>query len=168
MNPYRLRNELLVIVRQIEDGGELTPELLAEIAALESDFERAVENYAKLITGENWSATMLRQEAAIMTNKARQHEEAAVRLKEALHTLMTLQGSDRVKTDLFAVGIYQSPPSAAVRPDVDLERLPEEYVRVVKSPNLQKILEDHRNGVPLPDDLVVVNTGSTHIKIRPR
>jgi hypothetical protein len=152
----------------IEDGGEVTPEVLARIDALEEDFERLVENYAKMIAGENWTATMLRQEAAVMVAKARAHEEAENRLKKALHDLLTLRGADRVATDLFVVAINKSPPSAAVKDGVTVDDLPEEYVRVTKAPNLQKILEDHRNGVPLPDGLVEVKTGNTHVKIRPR
>lgn len=168
MNPYRLRNEHLAIVRQIEDGGEVTPEILAQIEALDTDFEKLVETYAKLVTGENWSAVMLRGEAAIMTSKARQHEQAAERFKQALHDLLTLRETKRVSTDLFVVSVDKSPPSASVKADVEVDALPEQYVRVVKTPNLQKILEDHRNGVPLPEDLVEVKTGNTHIKIRPR
>lgn len=168
MNPYRLKIEIRDLVRQIEDGTEVTPEVLAQIEALETEFEAKVETYAKLVAGENLTASSLRQEAAIMLHRARHHETCAERFKQAAFDLLNAYKTDEVKTPLFKVTINASPPSADLRPGVTVDQLPGEYVRVTRVPHLQKILEDHRAGVPLPADLVVVNTDNKHLRIRPK
>ena len=161
---YELPEAIRQIEAQIIDAdGELTPELEAELDALEGAFHHKAEFIALLAReakaeGEAWKA----EEARIRGHRiAAENREA--RLKGYLHTCMERLGVKRVDGQRAKVALQQSSrPSITWTGSTDA--IPEDFLRVTLSVDGAKAYEEWKAGAELPTGFLVSH--STHVRIR--
>jgi len=114
MNFYRLNAELTALIRTIEDGEELTPELIAAVDAFNVKSPDAIESLCTCIREMNARATVNRSEAAWFTTAARRQEGASETFKELLLNHMLLMKLKDAKTERFSVTVQKGPPKLIV------------------------------------------------------
>lgn len=106
---YELGDQLQTVADTlVENGGELTPELAEQLAALEGAFEAKVERvllYAKNLEG---TAAAAKLEAARLSDLASGRANAADRLREYVKGEMERAKIDKVETLLIVARIQQN------------------------------------------------------------
>lgn len=129
---YALTDHLVAVHAWIEDhgpeivanGGELPPEIQAELDAIEGSFtEKAerVELYARSLL---LHAVACKAEAARLTQRAAVRTKAADGLREYLKVQMMRAGKTRVEAPLVDLTVCANPqPRVSYRDGVDLEHI---------------------------------------------
>lgn len=160
---YEIPDRLRVLEAQIiEAAGEITPEIEAELDALEEAFERKVEYIALLSREAKAEAAAVRQEEDRLAARRKAAENRERRLKDYLHACMTLAEVERVEGDRAKVRIQaNSQPSIAWLGDDDA--IPEAYRVVSVRPDLSRARDEHKAGAELPEGFQV--TQGSHVRI---
>jgi hypothetical protein len=146
----------------LESGGELTPEIEAQLAALEGAFEAKTERVALVVRNLMALAEAASVEARRLAELARVREAAARRLKEYLKTQMELAGLTKVETPLVVARIQKNGRPSIAWNDSDPESIPADYRRVTVSLDGEKALAAYKAGT-LPDTFTVVV--GTHLRL---
>ena len=121
------------------DTGEISEEGLAELEALEMDLEEKLVNTALYLKGVEAERDAVAKAAKELADRAKIHARQADRLREYLRANMERAGHEGLSDPRVKLG-WRS--STAVELDEDaLERLPFEYLRVKRSPDLKVIRE---------------------------
>lgn len=146
----------------IENGGELTPEIEAQLNELDHSFTKKLETVILYMRNVEAAAVAAENEAQRLFDLGKRRRSAAARLKEYAKRCMELANVPRVETDRIIVRIQKnSRPSISCT--VPLEQLPEGYVRVTKTFNAEVAYELHKAGMTLPAGIDVVI--GTHLRI---
>lgn len=137
--------------------GELSPEALAELDALEGALDAKVERIVCLIRERQRHAEAAAAEAARLRQVHQTNDRAAQSLKQYL--VHALQGSGRTKAGgpIGGARIQANPPAARCR--FDGLNIPAPYRResVSFSFDARAALADHKAGVALPEGVEVVH-----------
>jgi hypothetical protein len=80
------------------NDGELTPELEAQLAAIEADLFERLDAYADLIAEAEYEEDACRTEAKRVQKRAQQEAALIERLKAKLTAALKAEGSDKVRT----------------------------------------------------------------------
>lgn len=147
----------------IENGGELTPEIEAQLAGLEWALDDKVERTLLYTRNLEATASAADGEAQRLASLATTRRNAASRLKEYVKLEMERAGRDKVETDRIVARIAQNgrPSISWVRP---IEDLPDTFVRVRRELDGTRAYEEWKHGNPLPDGFEVVR--GTHLRVR--
>lgn len=161
---YEFPEAFQAVLDQTEEhGGELTPELEAELEALEGSFAEKADRIAGARTQEESAAASYKAEADRLLTLAKAHANKAESLKRYLHKTMVVCGYDKLKTAHFAIRVQQnSQPS--VRYDGDLDKLPAEFLRIKAELDAKAVLEASKEGRAIPEGIQIVR--GNHIVIR--
>jgi chromosome segregation ATPase len=164
MKLYEIPAALRALEAQIEEAeGVLTPELEAELEAVQGEFERKAEWIAMLIREAKLEAEKWKAEEERVQNRRRALERRAEHLNRYLHMGMTAMDQDKVKGEMLTVSLQRnSQPTIAYEGSPD--GLPDVYKRVRVEMDAQALREAYKAGQELPDG-VSVHFG-THLRIR--
>lgn len=138
----------------VENGGELTPELTAQLDGLEGAFDAKVERIVLYIRNLETTSDAATQEAKRLAGLASTRAAAAARLRDYVKREMERTDHKKVETGLIVARIQKNG-----RPSVhftgDAATLPVGYQRTVVELNRETAIENWRAGVPLPPGLTV-------------
>ena len=166
MNAYRLSFEVRQLLDSIGEGGELTPETEAILDKLASNREQLVEYLGLAIREHNLAAVALRGESAWLSQGARRHEDAGVRLREYLLNTLKEMGVKTITTDTQKITISASPIKVQVEEGLDLTSVDEKFVAIKRSVNTDAVKVAAERGEELPPGIALVQ--GEHVKISPR
>lgn len=110
----------------------------------QTDYEKKVENYIKVIKNIESDVEARKAEIKRLTELNKADEKKNDHLKETLSTSMQLTGHERVDTPLFKVSFRKS---QAV--EVDELVLPESYKVATWKPDKKRLKEDLKNGLEI-------------------
>ena len=152
---YELADALERLTEQlIDNGGELTPEIAAELEALEGTFDDRIERLLLHARNLQAVADAAAQEAGRLTALAGTRARAAERLKTYVLESMERAGRPKVETPLVKARIQ-----ANSRPSIQwfgpVDAIPEEFRRVTVSIDAQKAYETWKATGQLPDGFIV-------------
>lgn len=137
-NLYELTGDLLQLQEMLED--DVDPEVLADtLEAVQGEYEIKLENYCKVIKNLEADIVGIKAEVTRLTNKKKVLENNIDRLKKAMFDSMKATGIPKVKGQLFTVAIQKNGGVAPVVVDVETQYLPDDYVKIVESPDLDAI-----------------------------
>ena len=163
MKLYELREEYLDIIDELEssDSPEIEEGLHDRLAKISEAIEVKADNIARMIANYNADAEAYKAEAQRLTDRRRTAERRAESLKGYLFGELKSIGVDKVKGELFTVGIQKSPPSAK---PINPSLIPEDYW-IEQEPKLDtsKLRDDLKSGKEIPG--AELHQGE-HIRIR--
>ena len=163
---WAISDELDAIAERIaEAGGEITPELEAELDAVEGDFTAKVERVALFVRQLEVDADGAEVEEKRLAGIKQANKNKAAGLKSYLLEVLTKNGRDKVDTQRARVRIQKS-GTPAIHYTGDLLDLPVQFVRVVpESLTLNKVAltEVVRAAGQLPDGVSVTYSKSVRI-----
>lgn len=136
----------------IENGGELSPDLSAQLDAIEGAFEAKVERVALYVRNLLATASAADGEAERLAALARSRRRAAEGLKGYLMAQLDRVEKPKVETPLVVVRIQKNSRPSIQWPATD--PIPETYQRVTVSLDGQKAYTDWKAGT-LPEGFVV-------------
>lgn len=143
-----------ILDRTEEHGGELTPELEAELEALEGSFAEKADRIAAMFRQQQATAEAYKSEVSRLTDLAKGHANRAESLKRYLHKTMILAGYDKLATARFKLRVQKnSVPST--RFTGNPEDLPTRFTRIKTGLDAKAVAEAFKSGEPLPDGIEV-------------
>lgn len=124
---YELSHELAAIMDAVEDnGGELTPELEAELDRVTGPIERKAEWIAKCVIEAESRAEARKAEADRLYKSARIASNAAEASRRYLMRCFAASRTERVETAVGVVAVRLNPPKVEIEPGT---QLPAQLVR---------------------------------------
>jgi len=167
---YEISAEYDRIAEQIiENGGELTPELEAELSEIEGAFEEKAERVALYVRNLLASAKVYEEEISRLEGKQDALLASAKSLKAYLKRNMEKLKLTKIPGKLATVAIQKnSQPSVRCDFDQDalagLEVVASHLVNTAYSLNRKAVVDLHKKGGDLPEGITVER--STHLRIR--
>ncbi len=163
MKLYEIAPALLAIQEQSDDG-ELTDEMIAQIANLEMALEDKLDACCCVLRGMQAHAEAYLAEAARMRQKVQIAQNNVERLKNYMQTNLETLGIERLEMRLFKLRLQKNPPSCVVGTGVVVAKLPEEFKKVTVEPNKSAILAAYKECRALPAGITVVQTKGLRIQ----
>ena len=164
MTLYSIDEHIRFVLSQTdEETGEITPEQLAALDALELDRESAVESLAKWILEFEAEVEQARTEARRLAELVKTRANRVERIKAYLLASMKMRGEDKFRFGIGTVSIVATPPGVRQCPDDPME-LPEQFRRVAVTVNKSELVAAWKRGEPIPAS-VIVAAGET-LRIR--
>lgn len=164
---YAIADHWVEVLRKIEDAeGELTPDLIAELDALQEAFPKKAEKVALFVKNLEALAQAAALESARLKTLAQSRENAAERLKKYLMDNLRKLELTNVTTPLAKIRIQRnSVPSVSVSsPSLEVgEEVPVRYQRVSITLDRKQVVDDWKAGTPLPEGIEV--TVNSHLRI---
>lgn len=162
---YQLGDQLQAVADGlIENGGELTPDMAAQLAALEGAFDQKVERvllYARNLDG---TADAAKQEAERLAALAASRANAASRLREYVKQEMERAARPKVETPLIVARVTQN-SRPAIKWTLPIEELDRRFVRITLAVDGTKAYEAWQaDPASLPEGFVVER--GTHLRVR--
>lgn len=148
-NLYEITGDLLQLQAMLED--DVDPEVLADtLEAVQGEYEFKLESYCKVIKNLEADVVGIKAEEQRLSSKRKVLENNIERLKKAMFDSMKTTNTPKVKGQLFTVAIQKNGGKIPVIVDVDTSKLPDDYVKIVESPDLdaiRKALEDEADNI---------------------
>jgi hypothetical protein len=127
---YEMTNEYLNLLTMIDtEDGEVTPDIMLAINAIDEQVATKVENICKLINSAKATAECCRLESARLADRKRRLENFQKQAKSWIMEHMVLTGEVKVQTPLFTVSRCKSPESIEV---TDMDLIPTDFDREQK------------------------------------
>lgn len=146
-----------------ENGGEITPEIEAQLRDLEGTFEEKVERILLYAQNLKASAEAATKEADRLAVLARGRASIADRLRQYVKAQMEALNRPKIETARIVARIQKNS-----RPSVsfvgELAELPSEFIRTVVAFNAEAAYEVFKAGGPLPAGVSVVQ--GTHLRVQ--
>lgn len=162
---WEISDALTEIGEKIADGGgELTPELEAQLDAMEGAFEEKAERIALFVKECEANAVAAHMEATRLSAIARHFETKASGLKDYLLAAMNRSGRTSVKTHRARIWTQKN-GRPSIRYAGNIDALPPEYIRTktMREVDTQYAYVEHQAGAKLPDGFIVDH--GTHLRI---
>jgi hypothetical protein len=159
--PYAFRQ----FDRDLEEaGGELSPDMLARLDALEAAPPRKVDAICALISEHNAAADAFEAESRRLSERARAQRSAADRLKSYLLANLIALGRDKVKGERFVASVREAAMPKIAWPG-SLNDAPAEFLRVETSVHLNydRAVAAYKAGT-LPDGFITNITKYLNIR----
>jgi predicted RNase H-like nuclease (RuvC/YqgF family) len=138
---YEITGNILTLQELLESPLDDEDILKDTLEAVQGEYEVKLESYCKVIRNIETDIEAFKMEAKRLSEKAKMLENNRDRLKKAMFDSMKATGTEKVKGQIFTVAIQKNggklPLIAADK--VDLSKLPDELVKVEKSPDLDGI-----------------------------
>lgn len=134
--------------------------LKAALENIDDEIEVKAENYAGLIKNLEAEAEAYKKEIDRMTKIKKALENRALFLKKNLEEAMVALDKKKFKTTLFSFSIQKNPASLNI---IDEDKIPEDYYRLEKVFNKNKIKEAVKNGL-LTEAAELVQSESLRIR----
>ena len=158
---YEISSALAAALRSDDD--ELSPDMEADLTALEMALEQKIEGVLQYRQGLVADAAAFQSEAARLQAKADAITRKAEWLKTYVLQTMTAVGVDKVSTRTFTASVRKSPARVEIAEGAEI---PEPY-RVEKVTIIfdrAAVLAAHRDGKPLPEAVRI--THGTYLQIK--
>lgn len=170
MHLYEIPTEARLIEEQLEEsGGELTPELEQRINEFMAGSKDKIEAAAMVVRSLNASAEACKAEAKRLSERNAALERSADRLKNLMLSAVDLGFAGKIKTNFFTIWGQNSADTTHfdVQPDVQLDSLPERFVRVKRELNREELKSAFKAGEKLPETIIAVTMpGTRYLRIR--
>lgn len=130
---------------------EMKQTLADTLESIEGDFEDKAENMAALIAEYTATIEGCKAEIARLTGKAARAENAIASIKNYLKAVMNMTGKKKLKAGTWTISIAKNGGKAPIiwkiiPEDIDLEAIPEKYVRRSAQLNTAAIRETLEDG----------------------
>lgn len=168
MNHYELSREITAFLREVElNGGELTPETLAELERLSGSRDAYLNNLSLLLAESIRQQQAAAEASALLRNRSKYHADRQLKIKQTMQDLLGVLDLRECDTHLYRLSIRRSPPSIAVDPTkLTVENAPERFLRVTKEINLQALAECIRRREEVPDGVSQTTREYLHVGLR--
>lgn len=135
MNIYEIADNYIELLRLMETE-DLDADCLKDtIEAVEGDFEIKAENYAKIIKNLESDIAGFKAEEERLSTKRKTLERNIENMKKALYEAMKITGKEKFKSGVFSFSINKNGGKIPICLDVDVEKLPKQFVIIYKKPN---------------------------------
>lgn len=143
---YELNNQLLELLMMAEDPDVEEDVLKDTMEAVEGEIEVKADGYAKVIRQLEADKAGIKAEKDRLDKRAKAIDGNISRMKAALQVSMELCEKPKFKTELFSFNIQNNPVSCVVDDSVDINQIPEEYLKITKTINKTALKEAIQNG----------------------
>lgn len=145
---YEISSELHDVIAQvIALEGEVTDEQLAVLEKCEKGLAVKTDGYGKFLRIIQTAGMVFDEEAKRLAKKKSSLAALEKRTKEWIFRNMELMGKDKIEGELFSFRIQNNPVSIEV---YDAEELPEEYIKMVRTPRANEIKAALKKGIEIP------------------
>lgn len=154
-----------ILDRTAETDGELTPEIEAELTAVEVEWVEKVDAILTYARQKDLNAASLKSEEERLYALRKSEESESKRLKRYVADSLISRDEREVQTAHFKAYLQNNPPSVVVGETVTVFDLPEQFRRV-REPEIDKkaLLEAHKAGQTLPAGVTVEQGQSLRVK----
>ena len=164
MTLYSIDGEIRFVLSQTnEETGEITPEQLIALDALDLDRARAVESLTGWILEGRAEVEATKSEAKRLADLARIRANRVERIEEYLLTSMKAHDENKFDFPTARVTIAATPPGVRQCPDDPME-LPEQFRRVAVTVNKSELVAAWKRGEPIPASVIVAPGETLRIK----
>lgn len=144
---YTLTNDFIKVLDMLNDE-EVDEEMIKDtLESINLDIEEKADNYAKIIKDLESKRDARKLEAKRLTDSARTLDNRITFLKQNLFYSMKAINKTKFTTDLFSFNIAKNGGKRTLTIDGEV---PEEYLKIVKEEDKDKIREVLENGIELP------------------
>lgn len=165
MTLYELSDEFQSILNNLEEDGEPTEAVLAQLAEVEEAIRTKADGYVALIRHHQDIATAISAEHKRLGKRLATFTNKANWLTQRLHDAMNRMGETKITTATNTIKIVKNGGIQSVRIDVSLHDLPEPYQikeTVIKANN-EAIRTDLQLGKHIPGCELMER--GTHLRI---
>ena len=142
---YEVTGDLLQLQSMLED--DVDPELLADtLKAVQGEYEVKLEAYCKVIKNLEADVVGIKAELDRLSGKRKVLENNIDRLKKAMFDSMKSTNTSKIKGQLFTVAIQKNGGKTPVVVDVETAYLPDDFVKITESPDLDAIRQALEDG----------------------
>jgi len=160
---YQISEELLSVLAEIEESGEITDEVSQRISQLELSREEKVNSCAAAVRWLGGMASTVEAEIRTLQARARSLRNSEVGLKDYLKHDLEAFNQTRIELPLWVVRIQKnSVPSVDVR--CRPEELPPHFQRLTVEADKEALREAWKRKEQLPPSVTV--TIGTHLRIQ--
>jgi hypothetical protein len=165
MRIFDLPQQIRAILSQLDDGGEVTDDLIGQLADLErqsgKDFEYQMKVLRELIRSED----AINAELADLRAFAKKRSEQIRGVKSRIRDLMDVQGLTEVTAGPYKAKFAFNPPSVHIPENLTVEKWehlciekPEfrEYLRIEKEISRQSLAEAIKSGKDVPEGVIFI------------
>ena len=138
MRLYDLGPDMARLQDLAEEGEDVSSALLA----LEGDVEQRLDAACMVLRDSSLDAAKLKEEIDRLTQKKRAVEANAERLRTYLRESMLAADIRKIRTSVFSISCSPDGNERVVVDDLD--KIPDEYVRIRREPDKAKILEAYK------------------------
>ena len=135
--------------RAEENEGDIT-DFVHEFEEIRAEFKDKAENYWRMIKNLTAEADALKAEKQRLEKKQKAKENTVQFLKDRLADSMRFMGEDKVKTAFGSLSFRRS-QSVDI---ADLDLLPDEFIKVVKTASKAAISEAIKQGKEVPGAVI--------------
>lgn len=142
-----IADDALALERLIlEAGGELSPELEAWIAEIDTKLSQKADAYSFVMDRFESTAKLLRERAEKFTVAARSLDSASKRINERIKAaIMSMERTEVRGTDIV-FKLQRSAPAL----ELDEKQIPQEYQILTYAPDKKRITEELKAGKQIP------------------
>lgn len=159
----RISDDIRRVDRMIEDaGGEITPEIDAELTRLESSLATKAGDYAHLIREMERRAQARRSESKWLAEQAENEERLAENLSLRLLGVMKRHNIDQLRAEPYTLSIARN--GGKLPMTIEDRDVPDEWKMVVMQPDKERIRQALEAGTTVPG--ASLGTRGEHLRIR--
>lgn len=137
---YELTRDYQALLEMMEDT-EDAQIVIDTLEGVEGEIEIKADGYAKVMRQLEGEVDMLKAEIDRLTGRKKTIENNIQRMKDSLQAAMVATGKKKFKTDLFSFSVQKNGGKAPVIWDVPVEDLPDDLVKITRTPDTAKAQE---------------------------
>ena len=165
---YEISKDIQLVLLKLDDaGGELTPELEAEIDALGMDFDSKVDNVLRWHASQALQASAIDIEVKRLTALRNGYKKSAESAKDYVFRMMQATKIPKVLGRLFTCWVQKNSSGSAKlldNADGTPGKIPKAYRKVTITFDSEKAYADYRAGAKLPPGIQVIE--GSHLRIK--
>lgn len=148
----------------IETEGEITDEIDQWLDEYQAKEEYKIDAYCYLIQKFEEIAT----EAKRLADRSSSYNKKAMNLKDRLKLYLVKRGKEKVESPRFTISVCKNGGQLPIRlhEDVTVERLPEQFVQVMRNPDLTSLREAIVSGDEEAMLFAKILPRGTHLRIK--
>lgn len=165
MNLYTIANHIKAILDNVDDEGEMAPDVEIDLNQLSDDLTVKADHIARYMRECNADAEGYKLEADRLAALSRSAANKAERLKKYLKETLDSLNITKLDTELFKFSVCKnSVPTTTLAEGFDVAKLPAEFTRVKVELDAKAVVAAWKDNKPLPDALHVAQL--THLRIK--
>ena len=148
----------------IETEGEITEEIDSWLAEYQAKEEEKIDAYCYIIR----KFEEIAEEAQRLADRSSGYRNKVNQLKDRLKTYLEIRGKDKIETPRFTVTVCGNGGLLPVRlnEDIDPEKLPDQFVRVQREPDMGSLRDALVNGDEEAGRFATILPRGTHLRIK--
>lgn len=137
---YELTGEYMALLQMLEDT-EDAQVVIDTLEGIDGEIEFKADNYAKVMKCIEGDIAAVKAEIDRLQARKKTMENNIDSLKKHLQYAMVTTGKTKFKTELFSFSVQKNGGKRPVIWDVDVEDLPDEFLKIEKKPNATAMAE---------------------------